>query len=250
MTIAISKSDSAELREKFSNSFNVSLSQKGVKWNLSMGLYWIRPNRFLNLDSRNRWFIINNDSLPESVVARVKNLKSMPEADEYLAICDECLSYIHSDNSPYDSLSALSFSAWNVSKQDDGYEKLTEDSSSNSGAKFLRWFRPLLQALKDLGGSATPKEARKKIIENEKLTEEETSAVIGKTQTPEFNNDVAWARQYLVRGGYLDNSTRGVWKLTESGWSVNMTDELASEIFKTIVKENQQDKEYEFERSV
>ena len=241
--IALSKSDSPELREKFSDSFNTSLSQKGVKWNLSMGLYWIRPNRFLNLDSRNRWFIINNDSLPESVVAKVKNLKSMPEAEAYLAICDECLSYIHSDKSPYDSLSALSFSAWNVSKQDDGYEKLTEDSSSNSGAKFLRWFKPLLQALKDLGGSATPKEARNKIIENEKLTEEETSAVVGKTQTPEFNNDVAWARQYLVRGGYLDNSTRGVWKLTENGWTVDMTDELASGIFKAIVKENQQDKE-------
>lgn len=241
--IALSRSDSPELREKFSDSFNASLSQKGVKWNLSMGLYWIRPNRFLNLDSRNRWFIINNDSLPESVVAKVRNLKSMPEAEAYLAICDECLSYIHSDKSPYDSLSALSFSAWNVSKQDDGYEKLTEDSSSNSGAKFLRWFKPLLQALKDLGGSATPKEARNKIIENEKLTEEETSAVVGKTQTPEFNNDVAWARQYLVRGGYLDNSTRGVWKLTENGWTVDMTDELASEIFKTIVKETQQDKE-------
>ena len=241
--IALSRSDSPELREKFSDSFNASLSQKGVKWNLSMGLYWIRPNRFLNLDSRNRWFIINNDSLPESVVAKVRNLKSMPEAEAYLAICDECLSYIHSDKSPYDSLSALSFSAWNVSKQDDGYEKLTEDSSSNSGAKFLRWFKPLLQALKDLGGSATPKEARNKIIENEKLTEEETSAVVGKTQTPEFNNDVAWARQYLVRGGYLDNRTRGIWKLTENGWTVDMTDELASEIFKTIVKENQQDKE-------
>lgn len=41
----------------------------------------------------------------------------------------------------------------------------------------------------------------------------------------------------------MDNSTRGVWKLTENGWTVDMTDELASEIFKTIVKENQQDKE-------
>ena len=241
--LALSNTDTAKVREKFSNSFNASLSQKGVKWNLSMGLYWIRPNRFLNLDSRNRWFIINNDSLPESVVARVKNLKSMPEAEEYLAICDECLSYIHSDNSPYDSLSALSFSAWNVSKQDDGYEKLAEDSSSNSGAKFLRWFKPLLQSLKDLGGSATPKEVRNKIIENEKLTKEETSAVIGKTQTPEFNNDVAWARQYLVRGGYLDNSTRGIWKLTEAGWTVDMTDELASELFKTVIKENQKGKE-------
>ena len=237
--LALSNTDTAEVREKFSNSFNASLSQKGVKWNLSMDLYWIRPNRFLNLDSRNRWFIINNDSLPESVVARVRNLKSMPEAEEYLAICDECLSYIHSDNSPYDSLSALSFSAWSVSKQDDGYEKLTEDSSANSGAKFLRWFRPLLQALKDLGGSATPKEARNKIIENEKLTEEETSAVIGKTQTPEFNNDVAWARQYLVKGGYLDNNTRGIWKLTEAGWTVDMTDKLATELFIKVIKENQ-----------
>ena len=237
--LALSNTDTAEVREKFSNSFNASLSQKGVKWNLSMDLYWIRPNRFLNLDSRNRWFIINNDSLPESVVARVRNLKSMPEAEEYLAICDECLSYIRSDNSPYDSLSALSFSAWSVSKQDDGYEKLTEDSSANSGAKFLRWFRPLLQALKDLGGSATPKEARNKIIENEKLTEEETSAVIGKTQTPEFNNDVAWARQYLVKGGYLDNNTRGIWKLTEAGWTVDMTDKLATELFIKVIKENQ-----------
>lgn len=237
--LALNQNDTTNIREDFKKAFDTSLSQKGVKWNLSMGLYWIRPNRFLNLDSRNRWFIINNDSLPESVVARVKNLKSMPEAEEYLAICDECISYIHSDNSPYDSLSALSFSAWNVSKQDDGYEKLTEDSSSNFGAKFLCWFRPLLQALKDLGGSATPKEARNKIIENEYLTEEETSAVIGKTQTPEFNNDVAWARQYLVKGGYLDNNTRGIWKLTEAGWTVDMTDKLATELFKKVIKENQ-----------
>ena len=155
--IAISKLDSPELREKFSNSFNASLSQKGVKWNLSMGLYWIRPNRFLNLDSRNRWFIINNDSLPESVVARVKNLKSMPEAEEYLAICDECISYIHSDNSPYDSLSALSFSAWNVSKQDDEVEKSVKTNNPIK-VKYLHWFNPLLQALRDLGGSATPQQ--------------------------------------------------------------------------------------------
>ena len=241
--LALACTDSTENRENLKRAFDISLSQKGIQWNLSMGLYWIRPNRFLNLDSRNRWFISNNDSLPEFFVAKLKKFKSMPTAEEYLALCDECLSYIHSGNSPYDSLSALSFSAWSVSKQDDGYEKLTEDSSSNSGAKFLRWFRPLLQALKDLGGSAAPKEVRNKIIENEKLTEAETSAVIGKTQTPEFNNDVAWARQYLVRGGYLDNSTRGIWKLTESGWSVDMTDELASEIFKTVVKENQQDKD-------
>ena len=241
--IALSSSDSSELREKFTNLFNTSLSQKGVKWNLSMGLYWIRPKRFLNLDSRNRWFISKSDNLPESIVTTVRKLKDMPKAEVYLNLCDDFISYLQSDNSPYNSIADFSRSAWSVSKQDDEYEKLSENSDANSGAKFLRWFRPLLQALKDLGGSATPKEARNKIIENEKLTEEETSAVIGKTQTPEFNNDVAWARQYLVRGGYLDNSTRGIWKLTEAGWTVDMTDELASELFKTVIKENQKGKE-------
>lgn len=243
LALTLSKNDTEENRQEFISVFNTVRKQKGVKWNLSMGLYWIRPNRFINLDSRNRWFIKNNDSLPESITATVKNLRDTPKAEIYLKLCDDCIAYIQSDKCSYKSLADFSCSAWSVSKQDDEYEKLSEKSDANSGAKFLRWFKPLLQALKDLGGSATPKEARNKIIENEKLTEKETSAVVGKTQTPEFNNDVAWARQYLVRGGYLDNSTRGVWKLTENGWTVDMTDELASKIFKTIVKENQQDKE-------
>ena len=242
MTIAISKSDSAELREKFSNSFNVSLSQKGVKWNLSMGLYWIRPNRFLNLDSRNRLFIINNDSLPESVVARVKNLKSMPEAEEYLAICDECLSYIYSDNSPYDSLSALSFSAWNVSKQDDEVEKSVKTNNPIK-VKYLRWFNPLLQALRDLGGSATPQQVRERIKINEHLTDEETSAVNGKNQVNQFGNEVAFARMYLVKAGYMDGSVYGIWALTDEGKSVEMTEELASEIFRKVVKDAQEKRE-------
>ena len=240
--IALSSSDSPELREKFSNSFNASLSQKGVKWNLSMGLYWIRPNRFLNLDSRNRWFIINNDSLPESVVTRVKNLKSMPEAEGYLAICDECLSYIHSDNSPYDSLSALSFSAWNVSKQDDEVEKSVKTNNPIK-VKYLRWFNPLLQALRDLGGSATPQQVRERIKINEHLTDEETSAVNGKNQVNQFGNEVAFARMYLVKAGYMDGSVYGIWALTDEGKSVEMTDELASEIFRKVVKDAQEKRE-------
>lgn len=237
--IALSRSDSPELREKFSDSFNTSLSQKGVKWNLSMGLYWIRPNRFLNLDSRNRWFIINNDSLPESVVAKVKNLKSMPEAEAYLAICDECLSYIHSDKSPYDSLSAFSFSAWSVSKQDDEVEKSVKTNNPIK-VKYLRWFNPLLQALRDLGGSATPQQVREKIKINEHLTEEETSVVTGKSKVNQFENEVAFARMYLVKSGYMDGSVYGIWALTDEGKSVHMTEELASEIFRKVVKDAQE----------
>ena len=240
--LALNQNDTTNIREDFKKAFDTSLSQKGVKWNLSMGLYWIRPNRFINLDSRNRWFIINNDSLPESVVARVKNLKSMPEADEYLAICDECLSYIHSDNSPYDSLSALSFSAWNVSKQDDEAEKSVKTNNPIK-VKYLRWFNPLLQALRDLGGSATPQQVRERIKINEHLTDEETSAVNGKNQVNQFGNEVAFARMYLVKAGYMDGSVYGIWALTDEGKSVEMTEELASEIFRKVVKDAQEKRE-------
>ena len=240
--LALSREDNNINRENLINSFNTSLSQKGVKWNLSMGLYWIRPNRFLNLDSRNRWFISNNDSLPESFIARVKKLKSMPRAEEYLSLCDECLAYIHSDNSIYESLSALSYSAWNVSKQDDEVEKSLKTKNPIK-VKYLRWFKPLLQALRDLGGSATPQQVRERIKSNERLTEEETSVVAGKNQVNQFENEVAFARMYLVKAGYIDGSVYGIWALTDEGKTVQMTEELASQIFRQVVKDTQEKRE-------
>ena len=166
----------------------------------------------------------------------------MPEAEAYLAICDECLSYIHSDNSPYDSLSALSFSAWNVSKQDDEVEKSVKTNNPIK-VKYLRWFNPLLQALRDLGGSATPQQVRERIKINEHLTDEETSAVNGKNQVNQFGNEVAFARMYLVKAGYMDGSVYGIWALTDEGKSVEMTEELASEIFRKVVKDAQEKRE-------
>ena len=44
-------------KHRFVSAYDVVLAQRGVKWNLTMGLFWIRPFVYLNLDSRNRWFI-------------------------------------------------------------------------------------------------------------------------------------------------------------------------------------------------
>jgi 5-methylcytosine-specific restriction protein B len=237
--IKLASDDNSENRNSFIKNYNLVSKQICIRWNITMGLFWMRPSRYLNLDSRNRWFIGGNDSLPENFVLEVKKLKSPPVAEEYLKICDECLRYIASESSTFKSIPDLSYNAWLVSKQDDEYEDITDKGTSTSTAKFLQWFKPLLQALRDLGGSATPKEAREKIKENEKLSEEETERTRGKTNTSQFDNDVAWARQYLVRAGYIDNSVHGIWKLTDVGWSVEMTDELATEIFRKVVKENQ-----------
>lgn len=64
------------------------------------------------------------------------------------------------------------------------------------------------------------------------MTKEELSETRGKNNVNKFENEVAFARNYLVFGGYIDKSIYGVWKLTEQGWNVDMTCELASDIFK------------------
>ena len=64
------------------------------------------------------------------------------------------------------------------------------------------------------------------------MTEAEISETRGKSKVNKFENEVAFARSYLVRGGYIDNSVTGIWTLTEQGKTVDMTEELASEIFK------------------
>lgn len=83
-----------------------------------------------------------------------------------------------------------------------------------------------------MGGSATPAEARKKIIENEHLTDDVINETRGKTKVNKFENEVAFARNYLVGAGYIDKSVRGVWTLTEAGTKVEITEEMASDIFK------------------
>ena len=54
---------------------------------------------------------------------------------------------------------------------------------------------------------------------------------------------MAFARSYLVNAGYIDKSIYGVWTLTEAGKSVEMTDDMASDIFKSGVAQAQNSRE-------
>ena len=107
----------------------------------------------------------------------------------------------------------------------------------------FRWFAPLIHALRDLGGSGTPAEARAKIIENEQLSEDEINETRGKNNVNKFENEVAFARNYLVNAGYIDKSVYGIWTLTEAGKSVDMTSEMASDIFKNVLSSSPSKKE-------
>ncbi|MGI6412333.1 MAG: winged helix-turn-helix domain-containing protein [Syntrophomonadaceae bacterium] len=122
------------------------------------------------------------------------------------------------------TVSLKSHAAWTISVSEAQNKKI-------SNASFLKWFTPLINALRELGGSATPEQARKQIISDLNLPDEMINETRGKTAVKKFDNEVAFARNYLVYEGYIDSSVRGVWSLTEKGLSAPMDDEIASEIF-------------------
>jgi restriction system protein len=88
------------------------------------------------------------------------------------------------------------------------------------GPQFIRFFKPVIEVLKETGGSGTAAEVIDRAIEKMKISEKEQEAT-NKNGQSRVRNQVNWARLYLVRAGYLDSSKRGIWSLTDKGMSFN-----------------------------
>jgi hypothetical protein len=104
-----------------------------------------------------------------------------------------------------------------------------QESKKEEGARFLRYFAPLLNALRALGGSGTPDEVVERIALDLGLSDEVQNELLPSGES-RYRNQVAWARFYLVREGLLDSSRRGVWSLTERGRSTKLSPEQAREV--------------------
>ncbi|MDF2857587.1 MAG: GTPase subunit of restriction endonuclease [Neobacillus sp.] len=198
--------------------------QQGIKWNITMGLYWVRPFHYLNLDERNRSYLLGADNPIAAEIRNISNLKQLPGANTYLELVDACIAFFANSQSPFKSFPELSFKAWKTSIENNQIKK-------SSSAGFLKWFAPIVNALKELGGSATPDQVRQQIISDLNLPDEIINETRGKNQGKKFDNDVAFARNYLVYEGYIDKSVRGVWALTEKGFAAPINEEIANEIF-------------------
>lgn len=95
-------------------------------------------------------------------------------------------------------------------------------AKSDEGALFVRYFGPLLDALRALGGSGTPDEVVERIAQDLALSDEILNELLSSGQSRVYNH-VAWARFYLAREGLIDSSKRGVWSLTERGRDTTLT---------------------------
>lgn len=104
----------------------------------------------------------------------------------------------------------------------------------NEGAQFVNWFGPLLDALRQLGGSGSPDEVVEQIATAQGVSDDIQNELTSSGQ-PRFKNQVAWARFYLTKEGLLGSSKRGIWSLTERGRATSLTYEQAHGIFRRWV---------------
>ena len=96
-----------------------------------------------------------------------------------------------------------------------------------------------LNALKAMGGSASLHELDEQVIEMEGVSEEEQAFTLPDGDTLKLKYYLAWARSYLKRGKALENSTRGVWGLTETGVLIH-TIEATETIHRQVLEEEKQ----------
>ncbi len=102
--------------------------------------------------------------------------------------------------------------------------------------EFVKWFGPVLEALRALSGSAKPREISEWIGEKYNVPDEVLNERYAKSGVLKFQNQLAWARQYLVWEELLASSKHGVWTLSKKGWDTKLSEAEAYDVFLKWVK--------------
>ena len=100
-SIEFADASSADRREQLEAAYDQARVIKGIRWNLSVGMYWIRPRHFMPLDARSR-----------SLIQTRFGLSSPNSGEEYLDLCDELQSTFELPKANIKSFPLLSYAAW------------------------------------------------------------------------------------------------------------------------------------------
>lgn len=86
----------------------------------------------------------------------------------------------------------------------------------------FRYIIPIVEVLKELGGSGRSSEVIDLIVEKLGISDEELPEIY-KNGQPKIHMQIHWAKLFLVKAGYLSSPIRGVWSLTEKGLKFDLT---------------------------
>lgn len=130
-----SNNETENNRKILSYYFDIVINKKGNgNSKITMGLYWIAPDTFLNLDSRNEWYIYESGKIPKSFVDTLPKTEPKISSKKYFTIIKKLKEYLNSNNSELKDFKELSFESWRYSEevnQQKKQEQLNEDLKHN-----------------------------------------------------------------------------------------------------------------------
>ena len=107
-------------QEKIENLFDIVCKQKGIKWNITMGLFWIRPYEYIALDSCNQSYL-------QSKGLNVFSEKNL-NAAHYFAFLNEIKQKMRTKELQETTIPAISYHAWQSNKNNN---KVVETQNMN-----------------------------------------------------------------------------------------------------------------------
>ncbi|WEV53029.1 AAA family ATPase [Bifidobacterium sp. ESL0704] len=114
--IELARNNDEVSRSAFIEAYDSARIFRLIKWRLTIGLYWIRPNTFVSLDDKTRNSIENGSLGPEcSRLIRSWN-GARPTGEQYLELCEASQKVINSDVSKYSSFSDVVGEAYEASR--------------------------------------------------------------------------------------------------------------------------------------
>lgn len=103
-------------KKEVSKYFDIVINTKGNgNSKVTMGLYWIAPDIYLNLDSRNIWFIYDSGVFDKETVDKLPKIEGKISSEKYFVISDFLNNYIKQPDSLFKNLNELSSEAWKLS---------------------------------------------------------------------------------------------------------------------------------------
>lgn len=123
-------------RSRFVSCFDRAMSKKYVgNSKLTMGLYWIAPETYLNLDQRNVWYLYDSEKMDAAFIESLPEVEKRIPAEKYLEISDRVKAYLQTGTSPFKNFMELSYEAWRYSEEVNQAEKAKEKKEDRtSGA--------------------------------------------------------------------------------------------------------------------
>lgn len=217
-SLTYADNNSAKAREDFIEGYNMVIKQQGVKWNITIGLYWIRPYTFMSLDSVSRDFVQHIDNAPQDFANTIAGLKdNVPDGETYLSICQMAKAAFYNEDFPYESFPDLSYGAWLHSKEDK-VDKVDPKGKNywiySPGENASKWEEFYKDGIMGIGWDDLPDLKRFKSIEKLK---EKMKELYKSEKKPTYNNSCIWQFANEVKVGDIIFARNGLSKIVGRG---------------------------------